>query len=337
MKPRKLMVYGLGFVLGCGILWLLPDRPKRQDAQHPWHAQTAPEGYYPLTITDDAGRTLTFDRQPRHFISLAPSLTEMLFAMDMGDHLMAVTRWCRFPAQAAALVEAGAHVGEIHQPDVETILQYRPDLILATDLTPPAVIQRIAATARAQVVVLSHQSWDDVLRDIATIGTVTGVPGRSLALLTRLRADMAAIDAALDPVRAAPPPRVALLLDIEAGNQPGWTPGAGTWHHDLLHRAHSHNVAAAVGNNWGQIGMEALVAAQPDVILVQDATSPAGSAALQARIEALASDPVWRTIPAVANRRIHRLPPEPLAIPGPRMAEAYRAIAAAIWPEIVLP
>jgi iron complex transport system substrate-binding protein len=332
-KWHKVLVYAVGFVLGTLIV-LSFQRNREPREPHPWHAQTAPEGYYPLEAEDAYGRSLTFVRQPRHFISLAPSITEILFAMDMGDHLQAVSQWCDYPEQARQLRDAGATIGAMDRPDREAVLALRPDLVLGTTLTPPEVFAALDRPGRTVAMALEHKDVAGVLADIATIGKVTGVPGKALQLLQRLRADMEATELRLQQLDTNEPPAVLLMLSLEDDLQPGWSAGAGTWPHDLIQRAHARNVAADLSSSWGQVSPEALLHLAPEVILIRDASSPAGRAALRDAIDRLANDNIWCHVPAVQNGRVHILPYGPLNIPGPRMAEAFAAVAAAIWPQL---
>lgn len=332
MKREKVLAYAIGVALGCLILLAIPRREKSEPARHPWHAQTAPEGTYPMRFTDDMGRTVTFERQPRHFISLAPSVTEILFAMDMGDHLVAVTQWCTYPEAARRLRDSGAQVGSIDQPNREAIAAYRPDLVLGTDLTPPEVYAVLQNPPRTVAVALRHDSMDDVIEDVKAIGRITGVPGRALGLIHRLKAERAAVEERLARVAAQPRQRVLFLLSIEAGARPGWAPGRGTWVGSLIEAAHGENVAAALGLAWGEVSMEALVALNPSVILVRDGETPEQQARLLAEIENLPAHPVWRQVRAVQDGRVHLVPHAPLNIPGPRIMQAFSAIAERLWP-----
>ncbi|HSH08911.1 MAG TPA: helical backbone metal receptor [Oceanipulchritudo sp.] len=329
-RNQKILTYATGFVLGCLILAVIP-RDEEQPKRHPWHAQTAMEGTYPMTITDDAGRTVTLARQPRHFISLAPSVTEMLYAMEMGDHLMAVTQWCTYPAEAKALRDAGAHVGSIDQPNRETIAAYQPDLIIGTDLTPPEIYAAIENPPKTVAVVLKQNSVEDILQDISTIGRITGLPGNALRLIARLKTERAEVQARLQTHLADPPRRVLFLLSIEEGGQPGWAPGQGTWVNDLITEAHGANVASQMGQSWGEISLEALLALDPDVVLVRAAESPAEQVRLEERLRKLPLHPVWKQVKAVREGRVRVVPYGPLNIPGPRIMEAYAAVADGIW------
>jgi iron complex transport system substrate-binding protein len=330
-RGGKFMVYAAGFALGCLILFSLPREKRQQPKAHPWHAQTAPEGTYPLEVVDDLGRVVRLERQPRHFISLAPSITELLFAMDMGDHLMAVTEWCDFPQQARALRDAGAHVGSINQPNRETIAAYRPDLVIGTDFTPPEVYAAIEQPPRTVTLCLKHQGMDDIIEDLRLLGKVTGVPGHALRLINRLKAERAAVEESLAPFRDQPPRRVLFLLSIEPDAQPGWAPGRDTWVGGLIEAAHAVNVAAELGTSWGELSLEALLALDPEVLILREAESPSAQARMEQELARLPEHPVWSQVRAIRDQRVHWVPAAPFTIPGPRVMQAYAATATAVW------
>ena len=330
-KGQKILTYATGFALGCLILAVVPREEKQAPKQHPWHAQTALEGTYPLEVTDDLGRTVRLERQPRHFISLAPSITEMLFAMGMGDHLMAVTQWCDYPDEARALRDAGAQIGSMDQPNRELIATYRPDLIMGTDLTPREVYATLENPPGTVAVALAHENMEDVMEDVRLIGRLTGVPGKAIRLVEELKAEQAAVRQAIEPFMGQPRPQVLFLLSIEESLQPGWAPGENTWVHSLIVEANARNVAAELGQAWGQVSFEALLSLDPEILLIRDGESAEAQAALRECIARLQEHPVWRQVRAVKAQRVHVLPHGPLNIPGPRIMEAYGAVAGAVW------
>lgn len=331
-RNQKVLVFVTGFLLGCLILALLP-RERFQPREHPWHLQTAPEGTYPMEVEDDLGRVVLLERQPRHFISLAPSITEILFAMGMGDHLMAVTQWCTWPEAGRALVEAGAHIGSMDQPNRETIVAYRPDLIIGTHLTPPEIYEALSDPPKRVALVVRHDGLDDLLKDIGFIGTSLGVPGKALELVRRLESRRAAIRESLEPWRTEPPKRVLFLLSIEEDGSPGWSPGRNTWISDLVEEAHGENLADQMGTSWGQVSYEALVAMNPEVLLIRRSLNPVEQARMESQVARLQEHPVWGGLTAVRQERVHWIPNEPVSIPGPRVMEGLEAIARALWLE----
>lgn len=331
-----MLVYGIGVLIGVMILTVMPRKGPKEP--HPWHEQTAPEGYYPLTLRDDLGREITLERQPRWFVSLAPSITEMLFAMEMGDHLLAVTEWDAYPEKAKALRDAGSSVGAIDQPDLEIIAGLGPDLVIASSHTPAAVLGRIEQLSpAARAVSLHHDSFADVLADIGQLGRIVGVPGRALSLIRSLEARKAAILDQVDSRREHAPRRAVILLHLEEGLLPGWSPGSGTWMGDLIEMAHGENIAARLGSSWGQLSLEAVLAADPEVIFVKDGTTPAAQERLRARVDGLAQHPVWSQVSAVRNNRVIMVENGPFSIPGPRMVEALATVARGLWPELTIP
>jgi iron complex transport system substrate-binding protein len=329
-RSDKVLTYAVGFALGCVILAMIP-RGDPQPKRHPWHEQTALKGTYPMEVTDDAGRTVQFEKQPRHFISLAPSITEILFAMDMGDHLMAVTRWCAYPEEAAALRDAGAQVGNLDTPNQPMIAEYRPDLIIGTEMTPVEVYADLENPPGTVALSLKHEGMEDVINDIRMIGKVTGVPGKALKLAQELGSERQSVEAMLDAYQDLPRKRVLFLLSIDPDGAPGWSPGQGSWVDDLLTKAHAVNVTASLGGGWGQLRLEDLTKLDPDVILLRDSSTQTGQASLRERVASLSQQATWQDLTAVRTGRIHILPHGPLNVPGPRIVQAYRSIAEAIW------
>ncbi len=327
---QKVLVYLIGVVLGLIILTLIP-RPERETREHPWHAQTAPEGTYPLSYTDHYDRTVEFNRQPRYFISLAPSVTETLFAMGMGDHLYAVTRWCNYPEEAKALRDAGAQIGDMDTPNREMILEYRPDLILGSHLTPLETYQQLNNAPRTIAVAMRYETVADIYQAISDIGRVTGVPGHANRLIQSLREREAAVTERLQPYQANEPRSVVFLLNLEEDLQPGWAAGQNTYIDDLIRMSHARNPVAGMGASWGQLQMEALLEMNPDVILIKRSDSPEGRERQQQQIRDLRSHPVWSRLQAVQNHRVLPVAGDYLNIPGPRTFDALEEFAAAIW------
>ena len=101
---------------------------------------------------------------------------------------------------------------------------------------------------------------------------------------------------------------------------------------DLIERAHAVNVSASVGSSWGQVSLEALLAVQPDVILIVQGDTPEEQAGLRSRVTQLSEHPVWKHLQAIRENHIAYLPNAPFNIPGPRMIDAYESLVDALWP-----
>lgn len=327
---QKIFVYFVGVGLGMLILAVFPKKPDSKE--HPWHSQTAPDGYYPIQFIDDYGRELTFDSQPRWLVSLAPSITEMLFALGMGDHLLAVTEWDNYPEEARVLREGGGNIGRIDRPDVEGIIELRPQLVIASNLTELSIIERVHLPPATQAISLHHDSFDDVVQDVAALGKILGVPGKAVRLIGELERKRDAILSHVSSLES-PPRRAVIMLGIEEGLTPGWSPGADTWAGNLIEMAHGKNVAAKLGSSWGQVSLEALIAENVDVIFIKDQRSEGARQRLRSDIDAMKKSRAWSQLDAVRNNRIIIVEDGPFTIPGPRMVDALEQVARGLWPE----
>lgn len=330
---QKVLVFLVGVVLGTLILQLIPRKEEKKET-HPWHAQTAPEGAYPMTIEDDFGRTVTLADQPRWIVSLAPSTTEMLYAMGMGDHISAVTEWDIYPDGARKLRDNGFSIGRLDAPDIERLYTLPVDAVIGSKLTPAHVYEKIQRTPRPISIVVDPASLDDLLtHDLPLLGKLLGVPGKALHLVGDLRQRRDTVAARLTTVMKGPRRRAVLLLGLEKNLAPGWSPGEGTWVGSLLEEAHGENIAATLGTEWGQFPLESLLSADPEVIFIKDGDSPEAAATLRERVAALSQHKVWQHLAAVKAGRIVILESGPLSIPGPRMVDALEGIADGLWPE----
>lgn len=331
--PRKLLIYGTGFLLG--LLVVIRFFPKAEGPQA--EERLDPPRAGPITWTDDRGRSVELPRAPRRVVSLAPSLTQMVYALGLGDRLVAVTRWDDYPEAARALRDSGAHVGDLHQPNRELITQLMPDLILAHAFTPPDVVALLHQPPRTSAAVFEHDRWDDVLSDLATVAHLLGEPQAALGVLRALAAEQAQLEARVEAARAAhpgPAPSVVLLYSLDTDLSPGTSPGAGTWAGDLIERAGADHASAALATGWGQLGREGLLSLDPDVLLFIDGETEDARQRLQEQLTRLSGDAYWRQLQAVRTGRLYRLPPGPWNIPGPRGMEALEALIDVLWGEV---
>ncbi len=316
MNP-KITIYIVGLLLGTSILFMIPRGSDKEAAD--WSDRQAPLGYYPIEYEDALGREIRLPRQPRYFISLAPSITEILFAMDMGDHLLGVTQFCRYPPEATEL----PRIGGIRAPNYEHILALNPDIVMGTTLSAPVIYNRFDEIGVLSIA-FKHSSYEQVLDDIANIGKLLGVPDKALRLHSELTDS---INAVQEAVADLPTPRTVLLYGLDGL----YSAGKGSWAGDLLTACNAMNLAEEADSDWPQLNLESVAASDPEVIIV--GIDPEEEAAMEAEVARLKEDPVWRLMSAVKNNRIHFIDKDLLAIPGPRMAEAMDALARAIHPE----
>lgn len=259
---------------------------------------------------DDAGRRVAVDTPATRIVSLAPSITELLFALDAGAALVGRTTWCRYPPAAAAVPD----VGDGLNPNVEAVAARRPDLVLLyhspLNETAAAQLERLGIPA----VVLRQDRLGDVARHARLLGVLTG---------HRRAGD--SIAAALDELRASPAPAPTRRLVFVVWDNPPTIIGAGSYLDELLRLAGGTNVFHDVPAASAVVSLETIAARNPDAIAVLADTAAAAAPTWSRR-------PEWRVVPAVREGRFVVLPAELFGRPSPRapaaVAELRRRLAA---------
>lgn len=237
-------------------------------------------------------------------VSLAPALTEDLFAIGAGPRVVAVDAYSNRPKAANHL----PRVGSMANANGEEILALRPDLVIGIAYQAPVLADLARAGLHVAVIPL-----DDLHDDVAAIdrlGTLTGHAGEARALHAKIVRELDAIAA-----RAARRPERTAYTAL--GNAPLYTAGPGSYIGELLRLAHLRNVVPPGPTPWPVFSAERLVVAQPDVILVPVPHDP------------LAGIP-WDRLRAVRTGRVASIPEDDLLRPGPRVADVLRSLVAQV-------
>jgi iron complex transport system substrate-binding protein len=263
--------------------------------------------------TDMLGRPVSLPERPVRVVSLAPSITETVYAVGAGDRLVGVTDHCDYPPEAARLVR----VGGIATPSFEAILALRPDVVLATSESNRAEDVRRLAALGLTVYVIRPVDFGSVLESIERLGAVLGRPREAAAVADGMRREAAAVARA---VAGAPRPRVLYVVWTD----PLIAPGRGTLLTELIGRAGGDSITAAEPLAYPRLSLETVVERRPEVVLV--GRRRAGGQAPQAL------EPLGRALRDVPIRAVDE---DLLHRPGPRMVQALRELARAIHPERV--
>lgn len=277
---------------------------------------TATAAHYPVTVTDDRGKALTLSHAPTRIVSLAPSATEIVFALGMGDRLVAVDDFSDFPAGAKAL----PHIGGIRtSPD--TVVSYSPDLILAiTSGDLPAQLDGLGEP----LFVFDANDIDGVYRDIEAVGTLLDRETAAMSVVAEMRAR---IDAVAEKARGASTrPRVLHEVDSTDPSQI-FAAGPHNFIDSMITIAGGVNIAAGAPVKWPKLSPEQIVAADPQVIVLGDAAYGATPAIVAAR-------PGWAGITAVRRGAIYPIDQDIVSRPGPRLVQGFEAYIRLIHPEL---
>lgn len=262
-----------------------------------------------------------FAQSPQRIVSLVPNLTEMLFAIGAGPHVVAVSSFDREPEAVRTLPRVGA----LLDPDVERILSLRPDLVV----TYGSQTELKAQLARTGIAVFDyrHGGLADALTTLRALGVRTGHAREAETLARRLEQQIAVTRTR---VAGRTPPRTLLVFGREPGSLRNIYAVGGTgFLHDMLEAAGGQNVLADVPRESVQVTTETILSRAPDVILeIRGATDPvrAGVSPDLAPWKTLAS------VPAVREGRLVVLSGAWLTVPGPRVGDAIDRFAAALHP-----
>ena len=267
---------------------------------------------FPVTITDDASRTVTIDAEPKRIVSLAPANTEIVYSLGIFDRMVGVTTWDDYPPQ----VKDVAKIGDFTTPNLEAIAAAKPDVILLTGGVQADVLSKLEGLG-AKVVVIDPQDLDGVYSAISTVAKITGTTAKGDEVVAGMKSDLAGITAKL---AGAAPTRAF----IEIGWSPLFTAGLGTLLNDLVVKAGGENVVTEKG--YVGYSVEQLVKDQPDVYL--GTLSSIGDAAT------LAKRPGYSAISAIKAGRVFSLTDDLVSRPGPRVVEGVLEIAKALHPDL---
>ncbi|GGQ98437.1 ABC transporter substrate-binding protein [Deinococcus ruber] len=266
---------------------------------------------YPLTITDDLGRSITLLREPKRIVAMLPSHTETLFAIGAGGKLVGIDSYSNFPK---AETDRLPKVGSGYQPNIEAIVALKPDLVLADESGSSRLTEKLVK-AGLTVYGGTAQTYTEVFDKIAVLGRLTNHEAGATRLITTMRNDMNAVAA-----RLAGAAQVSVYDEIDPTP---YSVGPNSFIGVLLSRAGGRNIIPGGLGDFPRISPELVVKANPSVMIglsLKDA---------QAR-------PGWNTLSAVAAGRVFQPTPEEndaLSRPGPRLAVALRALAKFLHPE----
>jgi len=247
-------------------------------------------------------------------ISLAPNLTEIVFAVGAGDSLVGNTTYCDYPAEAKAVTK----VGDSLQPSLERIIALRPQLVLISTASQLEVFTRQLHDQNIAVFVTDPHDLEGVFRSIEQVGAILGQTEQSSSLVKRLRDRTNAVQQAVQNTK---PVRVF----YQTSGEPLYTIGKDAFVTDLIRRAGAVSVTADVPGAWPKYSNESALAARPDAIILP--TGGSMGAANSTVAEAL------RNSPAVLAGRVYKINDDHLARPGPRLVDGLEEMARALHPE----
>jgi len=266
------------------------------------------------TLTDEAGRTVTVPAKIERFISLAPNLTETVYAIGAGDRLVGNTTYCDYPPEAKTVQK----VGDTLQPSIERILGLRPQLVLVSTASQLEAFTKQLNEQKIAVYITNPHSLEEVFGSITTVGDLLGARDRADSLVADLRKRTSAVEAAIKHVKP-------LRVFYQVSGEPLYTIGRDAYLSDLVRRAGGVSVTADVPGAFPRFSNEAAIAALPEAIIL-----PTGGSMGTANSTVAAA---LKNSPAAVSNRVYRINEDHLSRPGPRLVDGLEEMARALHPE----
>ena len=265
--------------------------------------------------TDEAGRTITVPDTVTRFISLAPNLTEIVFAIGAGDGLVGRTTYCNYPAEAQK-VEA---VGDTLKPSIERIIALRPQIVFVSTASQLEAFTSELEAHHIAVYVTDSHDLEGVFHSIERMADVLGKRPQADELLQQLRAR---VNTVAEKTHSLPPVRVF----YQVSDEPLYTIGRDAFITDLIKRAGGISVTADVPGAWPRYSAESALAARPDAIVL-----PTGGSLGETNSNVASA---LKRSPAVADGRVYKINADHLSRPGPRLVDGLEDLARALHPEV---
>ncbi len=276
-------------------------------------------GFEPGTYTDDMGRGVTIEEVPQRIVSFGPSITEVLFALGLGERVVGVDDFSDYPAEAQALPK----VGSSFTPSLESLVGLAPDLVFS--------LEHEQFNSELEAMGINYFVWspediDGILSNIELVGAITDSIDEAADLVESMETRMRDIEAG---VVNAIPVSVFFIVDATDPTLP-WTAGPGSFIDALITMAGGENVAGDAPYEWPQFSIEEVVSADPDVIIVQ--TMLGGIPTIS--VEDLEAHPIWGEMSAVSQGNVYLVDGDLVSRSGPRIVDGLEALAKALHPEL---
>lgn len=303
------------------------DEETKADAGEPETGRTeqpaAGGTVYPITVVDATGTEVTLEAAPRRIVSTSPSETEILFALGLGDRIVAVSDYDNYPAEALDKPK----IGGTWDPNEEAIIAREPDLVIGGISMQDDIAERLRSLGLV-LYKADPATVEASLETILTLGVLTDAQEAAERLVADMRADIRRVTEAV----AALPEEEKKKVYLEFA--PGWTVGSGEYMDELITMAGGINVAGDI-EGWSMVNEEFVIQANPDVILyAKDLVDFETGKPLADLIRERQG---WEKISAIANERLYPLDEDVMSRTGPRITEALLQVAEALYPGMIAP
>jgi iron complex transport system substrate-binding protein len=250
-------------------------------------------------------RKIQFQNPPQRIVSLAPSITETLFSLGLGDRVVGVTRYCNYPPEA----KKKQVIGGVVDPNYELIVSLNPDLIIMTvEGNTKESFERLSGLG-FKIFVTNPRNFDGIFKTMLDIGKICAVEERAKFLVDSLKAELERIE------KPKNKPKIFVLLSLN----PLMTAGKNTFINEIIERAGGVNIGGRSNQNYPIFNREEILRENPDILILTDTTLD--------KDELLKNFPEWKHLKAVKENKIFKIDPDILLRPSPRVVLATKIIS----------
>lgn len=276
----------------------------------------------PIMVTDGLGRSIWLDTPAQAIVSMAPSNTEILFAIGAGSQVVGRDEFSDYPPEAQDIANIGGGFGDYN---LEVITSLQPDLILASSLQPSELIQTLEDLGFTVFVLANPTEMEGLFSNLMTVAELTAHQSQASMLVESLRNRVKAVEEKIATVDD--PILVFYELDATDPKAP-WTAGPGTFVDTLISMAGGVNLGSKMQGEWVQISVEEIIIQDPDVIILGDYTWGGVTP------EDVASRTGWESLSAVQTNRVYPFDDNLVSRPGPRLVDGLEEMARLLYPNL---
>lgn len=273
-------------------------------------APLVPKDSNTRVMTDDLGRSVKIPAKVERAISLAPNLTEIIFAVGAGGRLVGVTSYCNYPAEAQSIQK----VSDTLTPNIENIIALRPEVVFVSTASQLESFMQTLTEQNIAVFVTSPDGIEGIYKSIQDVGSILGHGTNAEEVVIGLKKRVSFVE---NQTAGMERPKVFVQIDKNAL----YTIGNESFITDIVHRAGGISATADVGTAYPKLSKETALALRPDVIILS---------ASEGNRE---PNDVFKNSPAVRDRKVFSIDADLLSRPGPRIVDALEQIAKSLHPE----
>jgi iron complex transport system substrate-binding protein len=267
------------------------------------------------------GRSISLAATPQRIVSLAPSATEILYAVGAGAQMVGRDSFSNYPEEAKALPEVGGSMGSY---SYEVITSLNPDLVVAAEINTPEQVKALEDLGLTVYYIANPATLMELYPILETMGTITGHEAETATLVESLKTRVDEVTAKTAAVTQKP----VVFYELD-GSEPAkpWTSGPGTFIDQLIIMAGGTNVGSVLSSSWAQISVEELLVQNPEIILLGDAAYGVTTDQVSARAG-------WGGIAAIKEGKVYAFNDDLVSRPGPRLVDALEQLSKLLHPEL---